>query len=337
MSARKRLVLKTVAILISLAWAGPAPGEPPASGPSGVIEQVTRGTLGILQDQPAPVGQSGAKILVKASGFHLHDGYLVTARHAVEQEEKGDQVVAKQLTVLTNALEQVPAVLVGVNAYLDVAVYRVTDPEVVKRLPVATFAEREPAPGDPVFTVGYPLGWGPAVAFGRVGNPNIFLSTVDTRLMQLDLSACSGNSGGGLFNEQGEVIGFLHAVIRTETTQGEPQCSRLAFSVPGRLAKRVVTALIQGAQPSFSRLGIALTAVKVGTRLRAAVAEATGPAKEGGLQKGDVLLAIDETEIADGKQLKNYLIERTVPGQKVAVRVRRGDQELVLTVTLGRS
>ncbi len=331
------LGIMIVALGLGLAWAAPAPAEPPAGGFPAVIEQAKRGTLGILQDQPAGEGQGGVKILVKASGFHLRDGYLVTARHAVEQEEKGDQVVAKQITVLTNALQEVPAVLVGVNAYLDVAVYRVTDPEVVTQLPGATFAEREPAPGEAVFTVGYPLGWGPAVAFGRVGNPNIFLSTVDTRLLQLDLSACNGNSGGGLFNEQGEVVGFLHAVIRTETIQGEQQCSRLAFAVPGLLAKRVVTALIQGAQPSFSRLGVALTAVKVGTRLRAAVAEATGPAKAGGLQKGDVLLAIDETEVADGKQLKNYLIERTVPGQTVAVRVRRGDQELVLTVTLGRS
>jgi serine protease Do len=342
-------VAALIAVLAGVAWAAPTSAEPPAGGFPAVIEQAKRGTIGILQDQPVQQGPSGqqgrpgqegqgpARVLVKASGFHLHDGYIVTARHAVEQEERGDQVVARQVTVLTYELDEVPATLVGSNAYLDVAVYRIAEEAVVKRLPAAAFVDREPAPGEDVFTVGYPLGWGPAVAFGRIGNENIFLQTVDTRLMQLDLTACNGNSGGGLFNARGEVVGFMHAVIRTETTQGEQQCSKMAFSVPSLLAKRVVTSLIQGGQPAFSRLGLGLTSIKRGTRLRVAVSEVSGPARDGGLQKGDILLGIDGTEIADARQLKNYLIERTVPGQKVAVRVLRGDKELVLTVTLGKS
>jgi serine protease Do len=68
-----------------------------------------------------------------------------------------------------------------------------------------------------------------------------------------------------------------------------------------------------------------------------AVSEAAGPAFEGGIRKGDILLAIEDTAITDGVQLKNYLIERTVPGQKVAVRVLRGQTEHTVFVTLGKA
>jgi serine protease Do len=74
--------------------------------------------------------------------------------------------------------------------------------------------------------------------------------------------------------------------------------------------------------------------VKDGTKWRVAVREAVEPAKSAGVQKTDIVVAIDDTEIADAAQLKNYLIERTVPGQQVKLRVRRGEVELIFSVTL---
>jgi serine protease Do len=74
--------------------------------------------------------------------------------------------------------------------------------------------------------------------------------------------------------------------------------------------------------------------VRIGTRWRVSVGDASGPAKAGGVQKGDVLLAINDTDITDAAQLKNYLMERTAPGQTVTLRVLRGDQELQLSITL---
>src|SRR6185295_9597142 len=172
------------------------------------------------------------------------------------------------------------------------------------------------------------LGWGPAMGFGRIGNPNTFLPTLESRLFQIDLSACSGNSGGGLFNANGEIIGVLHAVIQTEQTEAEHHCSRFAFSVPGLLVQRIVTTLIQGGTPKFSRLGVNLKPVKIGTHWRVAVADASGPALDGGIRQGDILLAIEDMTITDAAQLKNYLIERTQPGQRVTVRVLRDGKEL---------
>lgn len=301
------------------------------------IQQAKRATVGVLQpgeDSQRQVGK--AHFVMRGTALHLRDGYLLTARHVAEQDEAGRRVLAKQITVLTADLDEVSAVLVGVNAFLDLAVYRLPE-NVSARLPNVSVASNDPDPGEEVFTIGYPLGWGPAMAFGRIGNPGTFLPTVDTRLFQIDLSVCAGNSGGGLFNTKGELIGIMHAMIQTTSDRGEQPCSPLAFASPGTLVQRVATALINGEQPGFSKLGTALTAVRMGTRWRVAVAEANGPARDGGVQKGDVLLAIDTTDIADGAQLKNYLIERTVPGQRVDVRVLREGREHVLHVTLGKS
>ena len=301
------------------------------------IQEAKRATLGVLQPGEDAQRQGGkAHFVMRGTALHLRDGYLLTARHVAEQDEAGRRALAKQITVLTADLDEVSATLVGVNAFLDLAVYRLPH-DMSGRLPNLSVPPSDPEPGEEVFTIGYPLGWGPAIAFGRIGNPSTFLPTVDTRLFQIDLSVCAGNSGGGLFNARGELIGIMHAMIQTTSDRGEQPCSPLAFASPGQLVHRVTSALINGEQPGFSKLGTALTSVRMGTRWRVAVAEANGPAREGGVQKGDVLLAIENTDIADGAQLKNYLIERTVPGQQVALRVLREGKEHVLHVTLGKS
>jgi serine protease Do len=78
-----------------------------------------------------------------------------------------------------------------------------------------------------------------------------------------------------------------------------------------------------------------MTPVKDGTKWRIAVKDVADPAKESGIQKQDILLAIEETEILDAAHLKNYLIERTTPGQRVSLKVRRLDADLTFHVVLG--
>jgi serine protease Do len=266
---------------------------------------------------------------------HLHGGYIVTARHAVERQDGGKVVIPETILILTQQLEELPAQVVGGIAYLDLVLYKLQGKTAALETADVSFAEKESRPGQEVFTVGYPLGWGPTVAFGRIGNPNTFLQTVDTRLLQSDVPVCSGNSGGGLFNVHGELVGVMHAIIKTDEAQGGHGCSRLAFAVPGILAKKIVGALLEGKQPGFSRLGIQMKAVKVGTRWGLAVGQVFEPASTAGVQKGDRLLAINDMEIQSAAQLKNFLMEHTEPGQQVTLRVLRGNQELSLTITLG--
>jgi S1-C subfamily serine protease len=300
-----------------------------------MIERAKRATVGVLENTQDPrTPDKPGKIQIRGTGFHLRDGYIVTARHAVEKNSPTGHIVPKVIHVLTTDLHEVVAQIVGESAYLDVVVYRVNQQD-RHVLPVGTpFAVETPLVGSEVFTVGYPMGWGPTMAFGRIGNANTFLQTVETRLLQADLPACSGNSGGALFNAAGEVVGIMHAVIQTDKDESHVYCSQMAFAIPGTLAARIVTAAIEGKPLAFSKLGIHMTAVKDGTKWRIAVKDVAEPAKSAGIQKHDILLAIDDTEILDAAHLKNYLIERTAPGQRVAVKVRRAEADLTFTVTL---
>lgn len=297
-------------------------------------KQVTVGILAETQDERTPA--KPGKVAVRGTGFHLRDGYVVTARHAAEKHDPTTgTIIQKRIRILTNDLHELPADLVGDSAFMDVVLYRVAEPHRSKLQTGTSFVTGDIVPGMEVFTVGYPLGWGPTMAFGRLGNTNTFLQTVDTRLIQADLSACSGNSGGGLFNGQGDIVGIVHAVIQTDKEDTQSYCSRMAFAIPGILAERIVNAAVSGKPLAFSKLGLHLTSVKDGTRLRVAVKDVAEPAKAAGLQKHDILLAIEDTEILDAAQLKNFLIERTTPGQEVSIKVRRVDADLTFHVVLG--
>lgn len=106
------------------------------------------------------------------------------------------------MTILTQDLH---AYLGAEHAPTDVALYRV-ELGVALKLPAAvSFAASDPQAGEDIFT-SFSLDWGAKVTYGRVGSEGAFLLTVASRLLQLDLSACSGNSGGGLFNERGRLL-----------------------------------------------------------------------------------------------------------------------------------
>jgi len=333
--AERRCLRSILACLVAiLACAAPSASAGTGTPPE-VIERAKRATVGVLEDtqDPRTPDQPG-KIKIRGTGFHLRDGYIVTARHAVEKNSPTGHIVPKVIHVLTTDLHELVAQIVGESAYLDVVVYRLNQHDRPVIDLATAFAKDAPVVGSEVFTVGYPMGWGPTMAFGRIGNVNTFLQTVETRLLQADLSACSGNSGGALYNDAGEVVGIMHAVIQTDKDENHVFCSQMAFAIPATLASRIVAAAVEGRPLAFSKLGIHMTAVKEGTKWRMAVKDVSEPAKAAGIQKHDILLAIEETEILDAAHLKNYLIERTVPGQRVSLKVRRAEADLTFTVTL---
>ena len=342
MHIRRLLASPSSRLCMVTLWAGLTMLAGPLSAELAPLSQETflhakQATVGILEDtQDQRTPEKPGKITVRGTGFHLRDGYVITARHAAEQHNPSTgTIIQKHVRILTTDLHELPADLVGDSAFMDVVIYRVAEQHRSKLQAGTAFATGDVVPGMEVFTVGYPLGWGPTMAFGRLGNTNTFLQTVETRLIQADLSACNGNSGGGLFNAQGEVVGIMHAVIQTEKDETQAHCSRMTFAIPGILAERIVNAALAGKPLTFSKLGIHMTSVKDGTKWRMAVKDVADPAKAAGIQKHDILLAIEDTDVLDAAQLKNYLIERTAPGQKVAVKVRRIDADLTFMVTLG--
>lgn len=301
------------------------------------LERAKQATIGVLEDtQDQRTPDKPGKILIRGTGFHLRDGYIVTARHAAEKQDvTTGSLLQKQVHILTTDLHEIPADLVSDSAFMDIVVYRVPEVHRAKLPTGVSFSAGDVRPGQDVFTVGYPMGWGPTMSFGHLGNTNTFLQTVDTRLIQADVAACSGNSGGGLFNDKGDIVGIMHAIIQTERDDSTAHCSRMAFAIPAMLAERIVNAALEGKPLTFSKMGIHMMPVKDGTKWRMAVKDVMEPAKSAGIQKHDIIIAVEDTEIDDAAHLKNYLIERTTPGQKVAVKVRRIDTNLTFTVTLG--
>ena len=97
-----------------------------------------------------------------------------------------------EIQVLTDELQEVSAIRQGANTYLDVAVYKIQGDESDWPVSHVQFAEHDISYGDDVFTVGYPMGRGPALSFGRVGNPNTFLPTIQSRLVQVGPLCMSG-------------------------------------------------------------------------------------------------------------------------------------------------
>ena len=315
--------------------------QPPVSAQSAdgerakVIARARSATVAVLQhtgkdDTPS----EGMSVAVRGTGVHLRDGYILTAYHVGKESSLVDNILAKEIRIFTENLEELPAKLVGSSAYLDIAVYQVDGSALATPLGNAQLVEQDPGAGDEIFTVGYPLGWGPAIWYGKVGNTRTFLPKAQTRLMQIDMSACSGNSGGGIFNSKSELVGIVHAIIPTETGQEERLCTKFAFAIPGHLINRAVNEIIEGKNPRFSRIGIRMTTVKLGAAWRVAVAEASGPAMKGGIRKGDVLLSIGDVQVTSPAQLKTYLMEETEPGQKHDIRVQRSGSEKILSITL---
>lgn len=98
----------------------------------------------------------------------------------------------------------------------------------------------------------------------------------------------------------------------------------MTFAIPGILAEQILNAVHAGTSLTVSKLGIHVISVK----------DVADPAKEAGIPKHDILLAIEDTEILDAAQLKNYLIERTTPEQKEAIKIRRVDADRMFHIVL---
>lgn len=270
---------------------------------------------------------------IRGSGVHFKTGYILTAYHVTAARYAGRETVMKEISILTDRKEQLSATLAGASPFLDIAIYKIDDTEAAESLAVSPFAAAPSLPGEEIFAVGYPLGRGPMIAYSHIGNTQIYLPEIKSRLIQVDMQECSGNSGGGIFNNRGEIVGMTHAVIPDDAQQ--PQCGKTSFIVPGSLIARVADALIKGEQPKFSKLGISMTPVKLKNAWRVAVGESTGPAKDAGIRKDDIILEIDGTAVDTADELASYVAEQTVPGQKSAIRVLRGKEDKLFTVTMG--
>lgn len=334
--------------LSSLTATAGAQSTPPAAQPSlaDVVERVapavvTVYNLDVLEGIGALSEEDEAIQQGVGSGFIIdEEGHVVTNWHVTT----GGDAYAVQFADGTT----VEAELIGEDPRDDLAVVKI-DPEAVPA--TVAFGDSEALrPGDPVFAIGTPLGaFANTVTEGIVGglgrdqlNSSEGYCQNYADLIQHDAAINPGNSGGPLFNMAGEVIGVNTLGLPTDAS-GLP-VQGLFFAVPGNLVKEVAQELIETGELSSPYLGISTSpndpAVAASEDLSvdegAFVAEVFdgSPADEAGLEAGDVVVAIDGSEITQNQTLGDIILSRE-PGDDITLSVVRGDEEIEIGLTVG--
>jgi len=194
--------------------------------------------------------------------------------------------------------------------------------------------------GDWVIAIGNPFGLGGTVTSGIISarNRSIGLSRYEDYI-QTDASINSGNSGGPLFNMQGDVIGINTAILGRSGSIG------IGFSIPSNSAKVVIDQLIKFGETKRGWLGVRIQDVtkeiaeieeldKPRGALVASVAEGS-PSDKAGIEAGDIILEFNGKEIKEMKQLP-IIVAQTEVGKNVEVKIWRNKKEISKKVKLGR-
>ena len=273
--------------------------------------------------------QSGA-----GSGVIIsQDGYILTCAHVVS----GATSVKVQLN---GSDESYDATVVGQDSTSDIAVLKI---DATGLTPAVIGDSDALAVGEVAVAVGNPLGTlSNTVTDGIVSalNRQVTVQNNDMTLIQTDASISPGNSGGGLFNGNGELIGIVNAKSSYSEAEG------IGFAIPINTAMEIGQQLIESGSVARPALGVkivdvtdAQTAQQLGvSTMGVYVVEVTkgSGAEAGGVQAGDRVLAVDDTAVSDTSALKNYLKDKSI-GDTVALQVERDGKVLTLNVTLGSS
>ena len=268
------------------------------------------------------------------SGFVIDpSGYIVTNNHVIAD--------ADEITVILHDDTNLKAEVLGRDSKTDVAILKVkTD----KPLPAAKWGDSDKARvGDWVLAIGNPFGLGGSVTAGILSarQRDINSGPYDD-FLQTDAAINRGNSGGPMFNMDGEVIG-----INTAIYSPSGGSIGIGFAVPSNLAKAVAAQLITEPDHQVHRgwLGVRIQAVtdeiaeslgldKPKGALVASVND-NGPAQTGGIQPGDVILSFAGKPVPDMRHLPRLVAEETV-GKTVPVTVWRKREQTTLQVKLGK-
>ena len=264
------------------------------------------------------------------SGFVISaDGYIVTNNHVIED--------ADQIEIEFFSGERMAAKLVGTDPKTDIAVLKVDSDT---PLPFVAFGNSDVMRvGDWVLAVGNPLGQGFSVSAGIVSARNRELSGTYDDYLQTDAAINRGNSGGPLFNLQGEVVGVNTAILSPNGGS-----IGIGFSMASNVVSKVVAQLQEFGTTRRGWLGVKIQditpdmAEALGLRhtLGAMVTDVpVGPSRDAGIKAGDVITSFDGGEVRNSRDLVRRVGDAPV-GEEVDVVVLRDGDELRLAVTLGQ-
>lgn len=279
---------------------------------------------------PQGPGQSPQRSQALGSGFVIsEDGYIVTNNHVIEG--------ADEITIEFRAGFTLEAEIVGTDPNTDIALLKVTADEA---LPFVTFGDSTAMRvGDWVMAMGNPLGQGFSVSVGIVSASGRALSGSYDDYIQTDAAINRGNSGGPLFNLEGEVIGVNTAIL--SPTGGS---IGIGFAMSSAVATNVVAQLREFGETRRGWLGVRIQDVTPELAESLDLAEARGalvtdvpegPARDSGMEVGDVILTFGGQEISDTRELVR-IVGESAEGETVPVLVIRDGATETLDVTLGR-
>ena len=265
------------------------------------------------------------------SGFIIDaKGIVVTNNHVIQD--------AEDIIVRVNGDKEFTAKVIGADPLSDIAVLQLDTKE--KFIPVKFGNSDKARIGDWVIAIGNPFGLGGTVTSGIISarNRSIGLSRYED-FIQTDASINSGNSGGPLFDMNGDVIGINTAILGRSGSIG------IGFSIPSNSAKIVIDQLIEFGETKRGWLGVRIQDVtkeiaevekldKPRGALVASVAE-NSPSDKAGVKAGDIILEFNGEKISEMKQLP-IIVARTEVGKKVIVKIWRNKKEITKEITLGR-
>ena len=265
------------------------------------------------------------------SGFIIDEkGIVVTNNHAIQD--------AEDIIVRVNGDQEYKAKVVGADPLSDIAVLQLETKD--KFTPVAFGDSDKARIGDWVIAIGNPFGLGGTVTSGIISarNRSIGLSRYEDYI-QTDASINSGNSGGPLFDMNGDVIGINTAILGRNGSIG------IGFSIPANSAKIVIDQLIEFGETKRGWLGVRIQDVSQEIAdvekldeprgaLVASVAE-NSPSDKAGIKAGDIILEFNGVKINQMKELP-AIVAKTKVGKKVKVKVWRNQKEITKNVLLGR-
>jgi S1-C subfamily serine protease len=320
---------------------------------AGVAVPVTRASMGDAAATPAPVridadaspiaaiaaavGPSVARVEVAGAGgrgegsavIYREDGYLLTNHHVVAN--------ARRVSVVLPDGSSHDGQVVGTDQSSDLAVLRIGATD----LPVPAFASSLPEVGDEAVAIGSPFGLEGSVTAGIISALDRTVSTPGAPLvgmLQTDASINPGNSGGALVNGAAEVVGINTAILSpTGTNNG------IGFAIPIQTATAIADQLIADGTVRHAFLGVNGQTIDPEVSALYGLAAERGavlveivpgsPAEGAGLQRGDIVIAVDDAPVTSMPELAGRLQQHR-PGDEVTLQIVRAGEERDVTVRL---
>lgn len=255
------------------------------------------------------------------------DGYIVTNSHVIS---KADNII-----VMLNDGRKATAKVIGNDVESDLAVIKVD----LTGLKPLGFREQSTQVGDVVLAIGNPFGVGQTVTQGIIsatGRTGLGINTVED-FIQTDAAINPGNSGGALVDAYGQLVGINTAIFsRSGGSMG------IGFAIPTEIVKLVMNGIIKNGKVHRGWLGIELqSSMKDPTKLsddtqgvEVMNVMRDGPAAKAGLQKGDIITAMDNKPVDDANTLIQ-MVARKAPNSVVNLQVMRNKAQSSVNVTLG--